>query len=255
MVPVRFLSIWRSCAGRSLRANTCFGAYRTLITSTSNQSSNPIKKIESGTKSNRTIDQALGGSVLEGSVSTSVGPVPIANGSTSIDWSTSWHGLGAQPFPAQVQEALRKSLTMEDIEVKPDGLIYLPEIKYRRVLNRSFGAGAWGLVPRSPTIVTGKLVTREYGLVCLGQLVSVARGEQDYFSEQGIPTATEGCKSNALMRCCKDLGIGSELWDPVFIKKFKTEYCVERFVTHVTTMKKKKIWIRKDRQIEYPYKA
>ena len=26
--------------------------------------------------------------------------------------------------------------------------------------------------------------------------------------------ALESAKSNALMRCCKDLGIASELWDP-----------------------------------------
>ncbi|KAH7578663.1 hypothetical protein J7297_04685 [Nakaseomyces glabratus] len=180
------------------------------------------------------------------------------NGTTSmgsIDWYTSWHGLGSKPFDATVQKALALPLEPTDIEIKPDGLIYLPEIKYRRILNRAFGAGGWGLVPRSQTIVTSKLVTREYGLVCHGQLVSVSRGEQDYFSETGIPTATEGCKSNALMRCCKDLGIGSELWDPVFIKRFKTEHCVEKFVTHIATSKKKKIWIRKDRSVEYPYKA
>lgn len=43
-------------------------------------------------------------------------------------------------------------------------------------------------------------------------LVAIARGEQEYFDPNGIPTATEACKSNALMRCCKDLGIASELW-------------------------------------------
>ncbi|QLQ79994.1 hypothetical protein HG537_0C06430 [Torulaspora globosa] len=171
-----------------------------------------------------------------------------------IDWYTSWYGIGAKPFDATVQKQLADSLQTEDIEVKPDGLIYLPEIKYRRILNKAFGAGGWGLVPRSETIVTPKLVTREYGLICHGQLVSVARGEQDYFSEAGIPTATEGCKSNALMRCCKDLGVGSELWDPVFIKKFKAENCIEKFVEHIATKKKKKIWLRKDRQVEYPYK-
>lgn len=175
--------------------------------------------------------------------------------SGTVDWSTSWHGLGSKPFDSTVQKALAMSLEPTDIEIKPDGLIYLPEIKYRRILNRAFGAGGWGLVPRSQTIVTPKLVTREYGLVCHGQLVSVSRGEQDYFSESGIPTATEGCKSNALMRCCKDLGIGSELWDPVFIKKFKTERCTEKFVTHIATAKKKKIWLRKDRPVEYPYKV
>lgn len=42
--------------------------------------------------------------------------------------------------------------------------------------------------------------------------MAVARGEQEYFDPSGIATATEACKSNALMRCCKDLGVASELW-------------------------------------------
>lgn len=174
--------------------------------------------------------------------------------SHEIDWYNSWYGLGSRPFDEKVQETLQHVLQPKDIEIKPDGLLYLPEIKYRRILNKAFGPGGWGLVPRSETIVTANLVTREYGLICHGQLVGVARGEQDYFNETGIPTATEGCKSNALMRCCKDLGIGSELWDPVFIKSFKEEYCQSKFVEHVTTKKKKKIWLRKDRTVEYPYK-
>jgi Mitochondrial genome maintenance MGM101 len=84
--------------------------------------------------------------------------------------------------------------------------------------------------------------------------VAIARGEQDYFDPAGIATATEACKSNALMRCCKDLGIASELWcvarlpqslylisgcrDPRFIREFKTTHCVEVFVEHQGTKKK-----------------
>ncbi|CAG7848680.1 SubName: Full=Related to Gephyrin {ECO:0000313/EMBL:CCA73955.1} [Serendipita indica DSM 11827] len=41
------------------------------------------------------------------------------------------------------------------------------------------------------------------------------------------------------MRCCKDLGIASELWDPRFIREFKAKYCVEVFVEHLTTKKKR----------------
>ena len=44
------------------------------------------------------------------------------------------------------------------------------------------------------------------------RLVAIATGEQEYFDPSGISTAQEGAKSNALMRCCKDLGIASELW-------------------------------------------
>lgn len=109
-------------------------------------------------------------------------------------------------------------------------MLYLPEIKYRRALNQAFGPGGWGLAPRSETNVGPKVVSREYALVCLGRsavfvlfyesctitrarrLVAVARGQQEYFDPSGVPNATEACKSNALMRCCKDLGIASELW-------------------------------------------
>lgn len=86
------------------------------------------------------------------------------------------------------------------------------------------------------------------------RLVSVARGEQDYFSPEGIPTATEGCKSNALMRCCKDLGVASELWDPRYIRTFMKEKAKQIWVEHVPTKKKKQIWIRNGDEPRYPFK-
>ncbi|KAJ5542457.1 hypothetical protein N7535_004878 [Penicillium sp. DV-2018c] len=171
-----------------------------------------------------------------------------------IDWTKSYHGLSAAPFPKEAADILLAETDPDEVEIKPDGILYLPEIKYRRILNRAFGPGGWGLVPRSESIVTPKTVTREYALVCNGRLVSVARGEQDYFSPDGIPTATEGCRSNALVRCCKDLGIASELWDPRWIRKYKAKYTREVFVEHVVNKRKTKIWIRKDDPVGYPWK-
>lgn len=185
-------------------------------------------------------------------------PVEKSQTDSTQNWSESFHGLGNEPFSKEAQNILYNELPDNDIEITPDGLLYLPEIKYRRILNKAFGAGAWGLAPRSETLVQmqdfGGLLTREYGLIIHGRLVSIARGEQTFFKEQGIPTATEGCKSNALMRCCKDLGIASELWDPRFIKKFKKKNCENIFVEYIPTKKKKKIWKRKDEDIEYPFK-
>ncbi|KNG86673.1 genome maintenance protein MGM101, partial [Aspergillus nomiae NRRL 13137] len=171
-----------------------------------------------------------------------------------IDWTRSFHGLSAEPFPKEAADILLAETDPEEVEIKPDGILYLPEIKYRRILNRAFGPGGWGLVPRSESIVTPKTVTREYALVCNGRLVSVARGEQDYFSPDGIPTATEGCRSNALVRCCKDLGIASELWDPRWIRKYKAQYTREVFVEHVVNKRKSKIWVRKGDDVSYPWK-
>lgn len=169
-------------------------------------------------------------------------PSPLVTDSPgAIDWSRSFHGLSTTPFESDVADILMADLDSDSIEIKPDGLLYLPEIKYRRILNKAFGPGGWGLAPRGETYVTEKSVSREYALICHGRLVSVARGEQDYFGPEGIATATEGCKSNALMRCCKDLGIASELWDPTFIRAWKRDNCVEQFVEHVVTKKKRKL--------------
>ncbi|GAA94346.1 uncharacterized protein L969DRAFT_96514 [Mixia osmundae IAM 14324] len=194
-----------------------------------------------------------GSSAQLAEISLSEGPGLASSVSHPQDWSTSFSGLSVEPFSAEIANVLLEPLDPEDIEIKPDGLLYLPEIKYRRILNQAFGPGGWGLAPRGETTVTTRTVSREYGLVCLGRLVSVARGEQEFFDPSGVSTATEGCKSNALMRCCKDLGIASELWDPRFIRAFKKANCAEVWAEHAMTKKKRKLWRRKDTRLDYPY--
>jgi hypothetical protein len=86
-----------------------------------------------------------------------------------VDWTKSFHGLSTQPFAKEAADVLLAPLDPNDIEIKPDGIIYLPEIKYRRILNRAFGPGGWGLAPRGEAIITDKTVTREYALVAHGR--------------------------------------------------------------------------------------
>ncbi|KAK3952030.1 mitochondrial genome maintenance MGM101-domain-containing protein [Pseudoneurospora amorphoporcata] len=171
----------------------------------------------------------------------------------TIDWSSSYHGLSTEAFSPEVAKILMQPLDPLDVEVKPDGIIYLPEIKYRRILNQAFGPGGWGLAPRGELVVGEKVVTREYALIVGGRFVAQARGECQYFSEETIPTAGEGCKSNALLRCCKDLGIASELWDPRFIREFKKKYAHEIWVEHIVNKKRRQVWCRKDADPWYPY--
>ena len=96
-------------------------------------------------------------------------PVVLDENSRQVDWTRSFHGLSDAAFSPETAEILLAPIPADDIEVKPDGIIYLPEIKYRRILNRAFGPGAWGLAPRGETIVTARTVTREYALVALGR--------------------------------------------------------------------------------------
>lgn len=96
-------------------------------------------------------------------------PIILDEGTTKVDWSRSFHGLSTQPFSKEAADILLQPIPADDIEVKPDGIVYLPEIKYRRLLNKAFGPGGWGMAPRGETIVTAKAVTREYALVVLGR--------------------------------------------------------------------------------------
>lgn len=66
---------------------------------------------------------------------------------------------------------LMSPLPFEDVEIKPDGIIYLPEIKYRRILHQAFGPGGWGMAPRGELGVGEKVVTREYALLVHGRYV------------------------------------------------------------------------------------
>lgn len=86
-----------------------------------------------------------------------------------IDWSSSFHGLSTVPFSAEVAAVLMKPIPFEDVEIKPDGIIYLPEIKYRRILNQAFGPGGWGMAPRGELMVGERVVTREYALLVHGR--------------------------------------------------------------------------------------
>lgn len=94
-----------------------------------------------------------------------------SNNNNGIDWSSSFHGLSTTPFSPEVAAVLMKPIPFEDVEIKPDGIIYLPEIKYRRILNQAFGPGGWGMAPRGELMVGEKVVTREYALLVHGRYV------------------------------------------------------------------------------------
>ncbi|KAI9223374.1 mitochondrial genome maintenance MGM101-domain-containing protein [Blastocladiella britannica] len=162
-------------------------------------------------------------------------------------------GMATEAFPDPVVDILLADINPDDVEIKPDGLLYLPEIKYRRILNRAFKPGGWALVPRGPHSLTGRMISREYALYCYGRFVSQARGEQEVFDEKLLPTAIEGCKSNALLRCSKDLGIASELWDPSFIRKFKADHCEHVWAKNAARGTKSKLWRLKGARLEYPW--
>ena len=82
-----------------------------------------------------------------------------------------YFGISTSTFPQRILSVLLHPVNEQDVEIKPDGvcvcvmtfvptcatpnvtgLIYLPEIKYRRILNQAFGPGGWALMPRGETL-------------------------------------------------------------------------------------------------------
>jgi hypothetical protein len=129
-----------------------------------------------------------------------------------------WHTeiqLASSAFSADIKSKLMEPINPSDVEIRPDGTLYLPEIKYRydmcsrvnntaalllmvdivgvrlgrRVLNQAIGPGGWALVPRGPPSFHKDNVFREFALFCFGKFASQAIGEQQVV-EKGMTAIT-----------------------------------------------------------------
>ncbi len=142
---------------------------------------------------------------------------------------TGYAGVATVALLPDKAKALTEAFDDEAYEILPTGEVYVSQVHYRRRLNAVFGPGGWALVPRGPFAMNGNTITREYALVGPGgRFISEAIGEAEYQPTNDRMTyasACEAAKSNALTRCCKDLGIASECWDRRFAEKFKAERC------------------------------
>lgn len=157
-------------------------------------------------------------------------------------------GAGTLDLTEKQRADLRKPFEMDDYDILPTGEIYVPQVQYRERLNEVLGPGQWAMVPQTPPRMQGQSIMQEWHLIIGGKFAASAWGSQDYKGNNDRmdeATAVESAKSNALVRCCKDLGIAAEAWKKKFIAKFKAELCVcKRVPQRDGSMKWQ--WRRKD---------
>ena len=126
---------------------------------------------------------------------------------------------------------LNEPFNEEDIEIRPDGLIYLPQTFWRERLNKSFGFGQWVLIPKSENIDKERNKMYLKGVLMVrGHFVSESVGEAEYHLSnrmQSWASVWESSKSDCITRCCKDLGIANELWKPEFINNWIEKYAIK----------------------------
>jgi len=179
-----FSSIRAANDGERLRHESTVRAGRSLFTASYQRNAEAADALPKAANSNSSFNQPPSSTTTTNPAATSRSgtasltsglsdlPIKLAEDDPSqVDWTSSFHGLSVEPFSKEAADVLLKPLNPEDVEIKPDGIIYLPEIKYRRILNQAFGPGGWGLAPRGESIVTAKTVTREYALLAHGRYV------------------------------------------------------------------------------------
>jgi hypothetical protein len=138
---------------------------------------------------------------------------------------------------AKVDKVLRApAKATAEIDILPTGEVYMSHVHMRRRLNDAFGPMGWGLRPLSKISHDPQThdMYREYALVANGSVVAVAVGSTKYHpnnERMDFADAAEAVRSNALTRCCKDLGIGSECWDRQWCEDWKDKHAVHVAVT------------------------
>lgn len=178
-------------------------------------------------------------------------PVAIAGALATIperEDFRGYQGVATVALNADQLAELEKAMPAEAYDILPTGEVYVSQVHYRRKLNASFGPGSWALVPRGPYNMQGNTVCREYALVGPGgRFISEAIGEAEYQPTNDRMTYASACeavKSNALTRCCKDLGIASECWDRRFCDQWKANNAVA--VWRKNSRNRKPEWRRRD---------
>jgi hypothetical protein len=146
--------------------------------------------------------------------------------------------IGTAKLSKAAREVLSAPPTDEMVNVKPTGEVYVPGVHYRRRLNQAFGS--WGLRPlgelqldmRERNDKGKSTMFREYGLVIGGKLVSAVIGDAEYHPTNERLTyadAAESLRTNALTRLCKDIGLFTEAWDPIWSGGWRRRMCVQVF--------------------------
>ncbi len=81
--------------------------------------------------------------LLNGSASSSSGSAPTPTSNGSEEWGTSFAGLGERSFTRMPSTCSWPRQRDRRRDQANGGVIYLPEIKYRRILNKAFGRAGW----------------------------------------------------------------------------------------------------------------
>jgi len=173
-----------------------------------------------------------------------VKPAPNDSAMTTAElnrWAAESVNMGE--ITDEQKEILLAPVDRECVEIRPDGLIYLPWMEYAERLTRAFPF-QWAVIPQGKPKMKDGLILWAFILTLRGHYAGHAVGEQQWQANNRTMSwgdALEGAKSNALMRLCKGLGMTLELWKPSFIRAWVKEFAEKYY----SESKEKNMWRKK----------
>lgn len=140
-------------------------------------------------------------------------------------------GISSSAMNDEQRTVLLEPPTDAELEIRPDGIVYLSHVGYRRRLTAAVGPMGWAMRRLTGYWRMPGALLCEFALYINGAFVSAAIGEGRYDPDDdwspSFSDASESCRSNALVRCCKDLGMALELWDKGALDTWRTTYAVQ----------------------------
>lgn len=159
-------------------------------------------------------------------------------------------------FTAEQIKALTAPIAENQIEIKPDGVVYCPADIIRLRLNQALGFGQWAVYTGDHKTI-GDSEIQVYGeLWIFGKFISSAIGEYSGGGKMSFTNKIESARSDLLTKLVKNLSIAGELWNKGFRESWMKKHCqhVLCYTGKEENGKKetKKFWIRNDREFSWP---
>ena len=151
----------------------------------------------------------------------------------SFDPARTYAGASSLRLSESEMKALAAPFDDLDYEITPQGFMYLPQALSLKMLNDVLGIGHWSLLlintgsQAMPANNNGKRIIKVFydgAMIVRDCFVARAAGESSYSEDNGnqsYATALEAAKTDCRQRCCKDLGIATDAWNPSFIRRWQ----------------------------------
>jgi hypothetical protein len=142
---------------------------------------------------------------------------------------TAYQGASTLKMTRDEQKKLRADFPDEAIELRSnDGVIYISHMALRERLWEVFGAGQVAEICRERTIRNdSNEVAVDLVLMIRGIFVAEGIGTAKYYPQnpkESFGDTVEGAWSDALRRCCKKFGVGTQVWRPQYVRDWLEKY-------------------------------